>query len=91
MEGDFTFIRNPGLKTQMEDLFNAIYVADAWDFVGDGTGCNSFSESTAPELFEIVSYMEHRVYDAHQFDFMMKNMQKIAIHGWETFVKNWIN
>jgi hypothetical protein len=90
MEGDFTFVKHKEDKEILEDFFNAIYVADAWDYIAEGpSGGRSFSESSDPELFEIVNYLQYKHYSAVTFDFMMAKMQRIALQGWASFVEHW--
>lgn len=88
-EGDFSFVKDPVMREMMEDLFNAIHVANAWDYMMEGPKGLSFSMSMDPELFEIARYAQYKYYSAVSYDFIMEKMQRIALYGWKAFVEHW--
>ena len=52
----------------------------------EGCGSTSFSESPAPELYEIASYMNMRMFNPATFEFVMEEMNYIAYYGWHSWV-----
>lgn len=86
-EGDFSFVTDPQFKRLFEDAYNAIHVANSWDFIAEGCGALSFSEYSAPELYEITSYMNMKLFNYETFEFVMEEMNYIALFGWNMWVQ----
>ena len=85
-EGDFSFVTDHHFKRLFEDAYNAIHVANSWDFIAEGCDTLSFSEYSAPELYEIASYMNMRIFNYATFEFVMEEMNYIALYGWHSWV-----
>jgi hypothetical protein len=86
-EGDFSFVPNEELRLLLEDAYNAIHVANAWDFITEGSKNFSFSDSPEPELYEIASYMNMKHYNKIMFDYIMEEMFGIAYYGWNIWIE----
>ncbi len=86
-EGDFSFISDAHFRVMLEEAYNAIHVANSWDFISEGCGVLSFSESSAPELYEITSYMNMKMFNAPTFDFVMEEMNLLSAYGWVGWVQ----
>lgn len=86
----FDFVKDIEMREIMDDFYNAIHVANAWNYIAEGpSGGRSFSESSDPELFEISSYLHNKKYSAVIYDFIMAKMQMIALYGLPYFVEYW--
>lgn len=86
-EGDFSFIKNNDIKIQLENVYNAIHIANAWDYIIEGSRNTSYSMSSDYKIYEITSYINMKLFDRNMFDLIMNEMHKIAYYGWDKWTK----
>lgn len=88
-EGDFSFVENKFHRNLLQDAFTALQKTDLWSYVKD-----EYDEKKAmeqPEILEIFLAMKYKSHTMKTFGVVMRNMKKIAVDGWEEYVKEWLS
>lgn len=88
--GDFSFLGDAFSRTFLEDAYQAVTAAGAWEFMKtrsppEDRGYMFWSEP--PELKEIQKHM--KLGDQHSgasYGMVMRSMQAIAVRGWDNWV-----
>jgi hypothetical protein len=88
--GDFRFLANKWSTDELDDAYKAVTIAECWDWLAHPdvpTHGEGFMFNRSPELEKITNNM--KLNDNHSgasFASVMRVMEFIAKHGWETFV-----
>lgn len=87
--GDFSFIRDATTRMFLHDAYQAVGLADAWTYLRDESppADRGFMFSTTPTTEKIQKFMRHaEEHSGASYGITMRQMEKIAKRGWETFV-----
>jgi hypothetical protein len=85
--GDFSFVQDKLHRYLLLDAYNALQKSELWTFVKDEYDEKKASEQ--PEILEIFLAMKYKSHTMKTFGVVMRNMKKIALDGWEEYVKEW--
>jgi hypothetical protein len=83
--GDFSFLADKEWRIMCQDMFDAVTAADMWAEVAAGPGDGGFMFSRAPFISKISAQMKYDGHSGSSFGITMRNMQAIAINGWDTW------
>jgi hypothetical protein len=89
--GDFSFVPNKFHRKMLEDGFRAVEETNAWDYVKVDPGKGGFVWSQSPEVLEIFLAMKCKSHSIQTFKIVMRNMNSIAVNGWDAYVQEWLN
>lgn len=84
--GEFKYIKNINSRNMLHNAYHAINQTETWDFVKKDI--ESFSFSSAPEIYRISDKMTELGYDGHSgcsFGWTIRQMQIIAREGEQLF------
>ncbi len=86
--GDFSFLKKGGNREMLEDAFQAVTAADAWELLKHPSvpGEGGFMFSSNPDILRISSLMKFEGHSGGSFGMTMRQMEYIAKHGWESYV-----
>lgn len=89
--GDFTFIRDEIDKRLLTNMYRAVEREKLWDFlkVGPSGGAFMFSEEASERLSEVSKAVEDDGHSGASFACTLRDIQYIARHGWDAYVKLW--
>jgi hypothetical protein len=89
--GTFSFVPNKFHRKMLEDAFRAVEKTNTWDYVKVDPGKGGFVWSQSPEVLEIFLAMNCKSHSIQTFKVVMRNMNSIAVNGWDAYVQEWIN
>ncbi len=89
--GNFSFVPNKFHRKMLEDAFRAVEKTNTWDYVKVDPGKGGFVWSQSPEVLEIFLAMNCKSHSIQTFKVVMRNMNSIAVNGWDAYVQEWIN
>ena len=89
MAGDFSFMSKKSDQEALEDMFQAVVAARAWDSLREDPGDGGFMFGS-PELARRISaaLKDPYIHSGASYAWCMREMQEIARVGWNTYVKN---
>jgi hypothetical protein len=86
--GNFSFIRNKSYRAELEDMFNAIDAADAWEEIRADPAKGGFLFGAQKLTARIAGHLKNPdVHSGASFASAMRVMQTIVVDGWETWVR----
>jgi len=89
-QSDFLKIKDENTRFMLENAYNAITVAEGWDFMKNfDDNDNGFMFSNSPMVGKIMKKMEELGYYGHSgssFGWTMRNMEFLAKYGRHQFV-----
>jgi predicted protein tyrosine phosphatase len=88
-EGDFSFVEDKLHRYLLQDAYTALQKSDLWTFVKDEYDEKKATEQ--PEILDIFLAMKYKSHTMKTFGVVMRNMKKIALDGWDEYVKEWIS
>jgi hypothetical protein len=89
--GNFSFVPNKFHRKMLEDAFRAVEETNTWDYVKVDPGKGGFVWSQSPEVLEIFLSMKCKSHSIQTFKVVMRNMNSIAVNGWDAYVQEWMN
>lgn len=91
--GDFSFIRDELSRRYVEDVYQAITKAEAWDLMKEEPEAGKGYMFTSNPLYKLIqNRMEY--YGDHSgssYGWTMRQAQFIAQKGWNAYVELWIS
>ncbi len=87
--GDFSFIQSQNDRAMLEDAFQAVSKAEAWNLLKDPSvpGKNGFMFSQNPAIEAISAHMKYGGHSGASYAFTMRQMEFIAKNGWEAYLE----
>lgn len=87
--GDFSFITDPMESEMLEDAYSAITSCNRWNFMRfenppEDSGYMFWKNSDLSSISSAMKYSEH---SGASFAFTMREMQRIARIGWDSYMK----
>ncbi len=89
--GNFSFVPNKYHRKMLEDGFRAVEETCSWEYIKSDPGKGGFVWSQAPEVLEIFLAMKCKSHSIETFKVVMRNMNRIAVNGWDAYVKEWLD
>jgi hypothetical protein len=89
LPGDFSFIRDENDKRMLTNMYKAVEAEGVWDFVKAGPSGNSFmfSDEASERLSGVSKAVEADGHSGASFACTLRDIQYIARHGWDAYVK----
>jgi hypothetical protein len=86
--GDFSFVKSAWDREMLEDAFQAVTRADAWELLKrpDIPGERGFMFSQNSEIDAISSFLAYQGHSGSSYAMIMRQMEFIAKNGWEIYV-----
>jgi hypothetical protein len=87
--GDFSFISDENEKKILTNMYKAVDAEDVWDFLkaGPSGGSFMFSEEASERLSGVSKAVENDGHSGASFACTLREIQFIARHGWDAYVK----
>ena len=91
--GDFSFLTSKSERMMLEDAFQAVTAADAWELLKlpSVPGEGGFMFSSHPAVLRISDCMKFDGHSGGSFSLTLRQMEYIAKHGWDSYVTECIN
>jgi hypothetical protein len=87
--GDFSFVKVESEREMLADAYEAITEEGSWDFMATDPGKAGFVYSRNIKVLKIFMRLKIKTHSVLTLMVVMRNMAKIAIDGWETYVESW--
>jgi hypothetical protein len=86
---NFDFIRDENSREMVEDGYAAVTKAEAWDLMKEEPGLGGFMYTTNESYRVIHKHMDYRGHSGASYGWTMRQLQFIAISGWDAYVALW--
>jgi len=86
--GDFSFIRDQLSREMVEDVYQAVQKAEAWNVMKEEPE-SGYMFSSDPRYKVIQKKMEYLGHSGSSYGWTMRQAQFIAQKGWAEYVRVW--
>lgn len=90
--GDFSFIRDEMSRKMVEDVYQAVQVAEAWPLMKEEPEAGKgYMFSSDPRYKLIQEKMEYPGHSGASYGWTMRQAQFIAQKGWAAYYNAWVS
>ena len=86
---NFDFIRDENSREMVADGYAAVTKAEAWDLMKEDPGLGGFMYTTNESYQVIHKHMDYRGHSGSSYGWTMRQLQFIAVSGWDAYVALW--
>ena len=83
-EGDFSFVNDKLHRHMLNDAYISLTKTELWDLVKENISLEN------PEVLQLFLAMKYKSHTMQTFGVVMRNMNRIATVGWDTYVTEWL-